>query len=445
MITIKHNFSSENVKFICAKYVDTAEFDSEGCLNLIGSESLKLTMKTIADGHSTTEITFDEVQNDGYAYIVIKGNPSWDGYAGELHRAYFENIFVAIRPEEDAHDNWYFEKCHVEIFGGKIQPIPFNCEVYKNPITEEIEIPKSLEYRWAFGAFYPHYMIDLHYGLPQKLEVNNIEFDSLNVVKSFIQYGFTQAKLAIFEPEKYGNYNLWEEHKLDNKITPHSYEPEEELHGERLAFRLDRSSLFDRNTAFHSLRIKDISDFRGNISTRDAKGISKNIPLKTFINSCFSFEFAEALYRIGVNEFLDLICPRQVRDMLLNPREDLSQFDMHLKLRLSKLANYSEEEISASIYGSIYEYALDVAESYIETNLENMNERDEIASLVETFGEQVEEALFALGSMVGFDKTIFPGNINREQTWDIINKYLKSDIYDIFDSAWNIVASKYSR
>lgn len=34
-------------------------------------------MKTIADGHSTTEITFDEVQNDGYAYIVIKGNPSW--------------------------------------------------------------------------------------------------------------------------------------------------------------------------------------------------------------------------------------------------------------------------------------------------------------------------------------------------------------------------------
>lgn len=85
---------------------------------------------------------------------------------------------------------------------------------------------------------------------------------------------------------------------------------------------------------------------------------------------------------------------------------------MHLKLRLSKLANYSEEEISASIYGSIYEYALDVAESYIETNLENMNERDEIASLVETFGEQVEEALFALGSMVGFDKTIFPGNIN---------------------------------
>ena len=412
MITIKHNFSSENVKFICAKYVDTAEFDSEGCLNLIGSESLKLTMKTIADGHSTTEITFDEVQNDGYAYIVIKGNPSWDGYAGELHRAYFENIFVAIRPEEDAHDNWDFEKWHVEIFGGKIQPIPFNCEVYKNPITEEIEIPKSLEYRWAFGAFYPHYMIDLHYGLPQKLEVNNIEFDSLNVVKSFIQYGFTQAKLAIFEPEKYGNYNLWEEHKLDNKITPHSYEPEEELHGERLAFRLDRSSLFDRNTAFHSLRIKDISDFRGNISTRDAKGISKNIPLKTFINSCFSFEFAEALYRIGVNEFLDLICPRQVRDMLLNPREDLSQFDMHLKLRLSKLANYSEEEISASIYGSIYEYALDVAESYIETNLENMNERDEIASLVETFGEQVEEALFALGSMVGFDKTIFPGNIN---------------------------------
>ena len=232
---------------------------------------------------------------------------------------------------------------------------------------------------------------------------------------------------------------------MDNKITPHSYEPEEELHGERLAFRLDRSSLFDRNTAFHSLRIKDISDFRGNISTRDAKGISKNIPLKTFINSCFSFEFAEALYRIGVNEFLDLICPRQVRDMLLNPREDLSQFDMHLKLRLSKLANYSEEEISASIYGSIYEYALDVAESYIETNLENMNERDEIASLVETFGEQVEEALFALGSRVGFDKTIFPGNINREQTWDIINKYLKSDIYDIFDSAWNIVASKYSR
>ena len=77
MITIKHKFSSENVKFICAKYVDTAEFDSEGCLNLIGSESLKLTMKTIADGHSTTEITFDEVQNDGYAYIVIKGNPSW--------------------------------------------------------------------------------------------------------------------------------------------------------------------------------------------------------------------------------------------------------------------------------------------------------------------------------------------------------------------------------
>lgn len=277
MITIRHNFDETKFKWLWARYVKAGNIEKH-CVNSIpGAYSKKFSGASNHDLLSQPILVMDEVPEGSYEAIYFCGVLK----AGYLHKNaeknnYRHNVHFAVRPLKGAKDVWDYENWHVEIEGGVLEHIPATYELGDKLFQGiyDSHYYTCRIFRWMVGHFFPNELRDLTFGGDSA--VQNI---------TIIEKGYKFAEKQFDSPAGDGNFNVWVSMQNDGeKVAPE-------------VFRNDvlKKGLFDRHKFFECC-LPEGSNYAND-------------------------ELTYNLFRIGVNEFLDMVAPYQERDMLLDPRQ----------------------------------------------------------------------------------------------------------------------------
>lgn len=158
MITIHHNFSPSQFKWLWAKYVHGGD-DTRHCTACIKGRYSKKFSAT-SNPKMLTQKTFimDEQPDGSYDAIYFCGVVK-KGYLNKdpLKNNYPHNVHFAVVPREGARDVWDFEGWHVEIEGGVLSRIPAEDELSEKYFCAPYDAHyyTCRIFRWMVGFYYP--------------------------------------------------------------------------------------------------------------------------------------------------------------------------------------------------------------------------------------------------------------------------------------------------
>ena len=280
MIKIKHNFDETKFKWLWAKYVRAGNIEKHCTACLKGPYSKKFSSTSNKDLLSQPELVMDEVPDGLYEAIYFCGVLK-KGYLNKnpLKNNYPHNVHLAIRPVEGVNDIWDFENWHVEIENGKLERIPATYELPK----KFFQPPYNSHYytcrifRWMVGHFYPKELVDILRGLPETVTLQNGATLSMREkIKELINLGYRFAEFTI----------------LDQEIDALK------------AGKFDRKQFLD--------------SFFSNYSLSCGYPLGECFWLENFNdetnNTAYTIEILDNFLRIGMNEYLDMITPYQIRE-----------------------------------------------------------------------------------------------------------------------------------
>lgn len=285
MISILHNFDETKFKWLWAKYVKAGNIEKHCTASIPGAYSKKFSGTSNHDLLSQPTMVMDEVPEGQYEAIYFCGVLK-AGYLNKnpLKNNYRHNVHFAVLPVEGEHDVWDFENWHVEIEGGKLEPIPAVYELGERFLKE----PYNSHYytcrifRWMVGHFYPNELRNLFQKYAAKSKLPNAVIEK--VVLDLINRGKAYAKDFIDSDNCWGYFE-------DSSI---------------------------KNAKFKYDLVNRI-DFANYIYKNVAGGLS-DLPLEYYLSYLHDGIIPEKdikrIVQLGIEEELDMFFPYQERNLI---------------------------------------------------------------------------------------------------------------------------------
>lgn len=336
MIEIHHNFDETKFKWLWARYVKDGDI-TKHCVNCIpGIYSKKFSAKSNHNLKEQPVILMDEVPDGSYEAIYFCGVVKKGYLCKNIEKNnYRHNVHFAVIPAEGAHDVWDFEDWHVEIENGKLERIPPTYELgdrfFQPPYSPHFYTCRI--FRWMVGHFYPQELRNITYSSFATLEdpANpSIKYPVENVIKMFIDIGYDYAEWAFEFPYGDCNADVW-------YLQLDRVKGNDEVCVGKARNYILKNNLFDRKTFFNTCVVHDWMVFDRDVEVCDTAGIPHTVQAYSLTEN---FDLNEDnLFRIGVNEFLDMIAPYQDRDLYFDPRIELPYDNANFVALLERIYN----------------------------------------------------------------------------------------------------------